>query len=132
MEHIPGTYFAENYREPSDPNDPVGPIGHVLRQSQGYISEVAARMVMYIQADDERIGLVAAIFVGMVEVSSCEATVKEGQHVNAGEEIGMFHYGGSSYCLLFEGGKKLEFVKEACDWSGGKNVPVNSRLAAVL
>jgi phosphatidylserine decarboxylase len=93
MEHISGTYFAENYRAPSDPYDPVGPIGHVLRQSQGYISEVAARMVMYIQADDERIGLVAALFIGMVEVSSCEATVAEGQHVEAGEECGMFHFG---------------------------------------
>lgn len=131
MEHIPGTYFAENYREPSDPHDPVGPIGHVLRQSQGYISEVAARMVLYIQADDERIGLVAAMFVGMVEVSSCEATVKEGQHVDAGDEIGKFHYGGSSFCLLFEGGKQLDFVKEARDFSGRKNVPVNSRLAII-
>jgi phosphatidylserine decarboxylase len=132
IEHIPGTYFAENYREPSDPQDPVGPIGHVLRQSQGYISEVAARMLMFIQADDERIGLVCAMFIGMVEVSSCEATVKEGQRVDLGEEIGMFHYGGSSYCLLFEGGRKLEFVPEARDFSGGKNVPVNSRLATVV
>lgn len=93
IEHVPGTYFAENYREPSNPDDPVGPIGHVLRRSQGYISEVAARMLMFIQADDERIGLVCAMFVGMVEVSSCEATVEEGQHVDLGDELGKFHYG---------------------------------------
>lgn len=130
-ELIPGTYFAENYREAVDPRDPVGPLGAVLRQSQGYISEIAARMVMYIQADDPRIGLVCAMFIGMVEVSSCEATVGEGQHIDAGQEIGMFHYGGSSYCLLFEGGKKLEFVKEATLFTGGTNLPVNSRLAVV-
>ncbi|KAK5129614.1 hypothetical protein LTR08_003013 [Meristemomyces frigidus] len=132
IEHIPGTYFAENYREPVDPKDPVGPLGAVLRQSQGYISEVAARMVMYIQSDDARIGLVCAIMVGMVEVSSCESTVSEGQHVDAGEEVGMFHYGGSSYCLLFERGKKVEFVEAAKQFSGGKNIPVNSRLATIV
>ncbi|KAK5114385.1 hypothetical protein LTR85_010207 [Meristemomyces frigidus] len=132
IEHIPGTYFAENYREPIDPTDPVGPLGAVLRQSQGYISEVAARMVMYIQADDPRIGLVCAIMVGMVEVSSCESTVGEGQHVDAGEEVGMFHYGGSSYCLLFESGKKVEFVGAAKKFSGGKNIAVNSRLATIV
>lgn len=131
VEHIPGTYFAENYREPIDPKDPVGPLGAVLRHSQGYISEVAARMVVYIQADDPRIGLVAAIFIGMVEVSSCEVTSGEGQHVDAGQEFGMFHYGGSSYCLLFEAGKKLLFVDEARDFSGGKNIPVCSRLATI-
>lgn len=132
IEHVPGTYFAENYRKRVDPTDPVGPIGNVLRHSQGYISEVAARMVIYIQADDPRIGLVCAIMIGMVEVSSCEATVGEGQHANAGEQMGMFHYGGSSYCLLFEGGKKLDFVKAARNHSGGKNIPVNSRLATII
>lgn len=132
IEQVGGTYFAENYRLPADPEDPVGPLGAVLRQSQGYISEVAARMMVYIQADDPRIGLVCAIFIGMVEVSSCEATVGEGQHVVAGQEMGMFHYGGSSYCLLFEGGKKLEFVKEARNFKGGKNLPVNSRLATIV
>lgn len=131
ISHVPGTYFAENYREPSDPNDPVGPLGHVLRQSQGYITEIAARMMIYIEADDKRIGLVCAVMVGMVEVSSCESIVGEGQHVTAGEEIGMFHYGGSTHCLIFEKGKNVEFVKDARNHTGGKNVPVLSRLATI-
>jgi phosphatidylserine decarboxylase len=129
--HVPGTYFAENYRKPVDLDDPVGPLGHVLRESQGYITEIAARMMIYIQADDPRIGLVCAVMVGMVEVSSCESIVGEGQHVTAGEEIGMFHYGGSTHCLIFEKGKKVEFVPEARNHSGGKNVPVLSRLATI-
>ncbi|KAJ8606956.1 hypothetical protein MRB53_040621 [Persea americana] len=35
------------------------------------------------------------------EVSTCDITVKEGQHVKKGEETGMFHFGGSSHCLIF-------------------------------
>lgn len=66
IETIPGTYFAENYREPIDLTDPVGPLGAVLRASQGYIAEVAARQVVYIQADDKRIGLVGMVFIGML------------------------------------------------------------------
>jgi phosphatidylserine decarboxylase len=132
ISHVPGTYFAENYREPSNPNDPVGPLGHVLRESQGYITEIAARMMIYIQADDPRIGLMCLVMVGMVEVSSCESTVGEGQHVEAGEEIGMFHYGGSTHCLIFEKGKNVDFVEDAKNHTGGKNVPVRTRLATIL
>jgi phosphatidylserine decarboxylase len=130
--HVPGTYFAENYREPADTRDPVGPLGHVLRESQGYITEIAARMMIFIQADDARVGLVCAVMVGRVEVSSCESTVGEGQRVEAGEEIGMFHYGGSTHCLIFEKGRNVEFVAAARDHSGGKNVPVRARLATIV
>jgi hypothetical protein len=34
--------------------------------------------------------------------------------------------------LVFEAGKQIEFVKEAQDFSGGKNVTVRSRLASVI
>lgn len=37
----------------------------------------------------------------MTEISSCEPTVREGQRVKRGEELGMFHFGGSSSLLLF-------------------------------
>jgi sphingomyelin phosphodiesterase acid-like 3 len=35
-------------------------------------------------------------FVGMAEVSSNEITVYEGQHVQKGEQLGLFHFAGSS------------------------------------
>jgi phosphatidylserine decarboxylase len=38
--------------------------------------------------------------------------VVEGQHVTAGDEIGMFHYGGSSYCLLFQAGFQSSFIAD--------------------
>ena len=43
----------------------------------------------------------AVLFVGMAEVSSNEITVYEGQHVKKGDQLGMFHYGGSTHALIF-------------------------------
>ena len=37
----------------------------------------------------------------MSEVSSNEITVKEGQRVEKGDELGMFHFGGSIHLLIF-------------------------------
>lgn len=31
---------------------------------------------------------------------ACEITVYDGQHVNKGDQIGMFHFGGSTHCLI--------------------------------
>jgi phosphatidylserine decarboxylase len=71
--------------------------------------------------------------VGMAEVSSCQITVYEGQHVMKGEQLGMFHYGGSTHCLIFRPEVQLEF-----DHHGHKpglharNIPVNARIATVV
>lgn len=122
IHHEPGTYYAEDYWEGFGksgkyPHPPA--LRHTLRlshstghepdpsgpnKSQEYLSEVATRAVIYIRADDPSIGLICALFIGIAEVSSCDVTVKTGQHVMRGDEIGMFHYGGSTYYLLFQGG----------------------------
>ena len=57
--------------------------------SQAYLTEVATRSFIYIQADNPKIGLICVMPVGMVEVSTCDITVKEGQHVKKGDELGM-------------------------------------------
>ena len=43
----------------------------------------------------------AFVAVGMAEVSSNEVTVREGDEVSRGEQLGMFHFGGSTHCLVF-------------------------------
>lgn len=63
------------------------------------------------------------------EVSTCEITVKQGQKVKKGEETGMFHFGGSSHCLLFRKGVKLEGFPQP---GRQENVPVRSHLATVI
>lgn len=45
----------------------------------------------------------------MAEVSSCEITVQAGDRVQKGDPLGMFHFGGSTHCLLFRPGVRLEF-----------------------
>lgn len=47
--------------------------------------------------------------VGMAEVSTCEATVKVNDHVNKGDQLGMFHFGGSTHCLIFRPETKVVF-----------------------
>ncbi len=100
--------------------------------SQGYITEVATRGVMLIQADNPKIGLMAMIAVGMAEVSTCDITVSKGQHVNKGEELGMFHFGGSTHCLIFRPGVSLDFdLHGQTPGLEASNIEVNSVLARV-
>ncbi|MGL4795156.1 MAG: phosphatidylserine decarboxylase, partial [Aeromonas jandaei] len=66
------------------------------------------------------------------EVSSCEVTVQPGQRIEKGEQLGMFHFGGSTHCLLFRPGVELEF-----DFYGQQpgleatNLRINTALARV-
>ncbi|GKT46760.1 L-tryptophan decarboxylase [Colletotrichum spaethianum] len=132
IEMVPGTYYSENKYEgmaanPDDP-DPQAP-----NHSQPYISAVATRSIIYIQARNPKIGLMAIVFVGMAEVSSCEFTVGVDEEVVKGQEIGMFHFGGSSHCLVFRPGVRLRFVGRQPPWDldfEGNN-KVNSALAVV-
>ena len=98
---VPGTYFSEILPER---RDPAGP-----KDSQGYIPQVAARALIFIEADDPAIGLIALALVGMAEVSTCEITALEGRRVAKGEELGMFHYGGSTWCLLLRPETRVRF-----------------------
>jgi phosphatidylserine decarboxylase len=91
---------------------------------------VATRAVVFVKADNENIGLMAFVAVGMAEVGSCEVGVYEGQKVKKGDELGMFRFGGSTYCLIFGPGVELEFGLG--DVEEGGNLRVNSRLATVL
>ena len=71
---------------------------------------------MFIEADNPRIGLMCFVAVGMSEVSTCEINPgliptpeMPAKRVRKGQEIGMFHFGGSTYCLLFRSGVNIEF-----------------------
>ena len=102
-----GTYFSEAESEGVDPEGP--------KKSQGYITHLATRAILLIEAADPAIGLLCAMFVGMAEVSSCvfHPEIKPGRRVEKGEELGYFQYGGSSYCLIFRPGALSGFAIEA-------------------
>ncbi|KAH6911377.1 phosphatidylserine decarboxylase [Coprinopsis sp. MPI-PUGE-AT-0042] len=100
---VPGTYFSalpDSDAEGSNLANAGDPFG-VMDRSQAWLTISAARVLIFIEADNPAIGLMCFIAVGMGEVSTCEALVKVGDNVKAGQEIGMFHYGGSSHTLIF-------------------------------
>ncbi|KAF2107311.1 Phophatidylserine decarboxylase-domain-containing protein [Lophiotrema nucula] len=127
---IDGTYYSEPLFEGiGDPNNETREIDMGGETTgQGYITHTATRAVIFIEADNPKIGLMAFMGVGMSEVSTCDITVKEGQHIDKGDEIGMFHFGGSTHCLMFRKGVNVKGFPEP---GGVYNVPVRSQVANV-
>lgn len=133
FESVPGTYYSENWYEGlAGAQDPDKADPSAATNSQPYISAVATRTIIYIEARNPKIGLMAIVFIGMAEASSCEVTVKEGQDITKGQELGMFHFGGSSHCMVFRPGVNIQFVHPACwDKDHEQNFAVRSALAVV-
>jgi phosphatidylserine decarboxylase len=120
-----GTYYSET---PAEGYDPAGP-----NASQGYITQVATRAMIFIEADNPAIGLMCVLPVGMAEVSTCELSVYQGQRVQKGGQLGMFHFGGSTHCLLFRPGVNLEFdLHGQTPGLNSSNIPVNAQIARVI
>ncbi|KAL8720911.1 MAG: hypothetical protein Q9225_002297 [Loekoesia sp. 1 TL-2023] len=116
-----GAYYAQCPSVGFDRSTPNG--------SQAYLTHVAARAMIFIEADNPEIGLMCFMAVGIAECSSCEITVCKGQRVKKGDELGMFHYGGSTYCLIFRPEIELRFMDKA--QKPGSVFRVNSALASV-
>lgn len=121
-----GTYFSEAESEGADAVD--------SRFSQSYLAHVAARAIILIEADDPAIGLMAFVPVGMIEVSSCVIgkDIVPGHHVDKGDELGYFQFGGSTECLIFRPGVIDQFALEAIPQPQDPNAPlvrVRSKIA---
>ncbi|EIN08622.1 hypothetical protein PUNSTDRAFT_103509 [Punctularia strigosozonata HHB-11173 SS5] len=125
---VPGTYYSEplfeDFEEAGESTQKEG-----LNVCQEYLSVMATRAIIFIEADEPRIGLVAFLGVGMAEMSTCEVTVKEGQKIKKGDELGMFHFGGSTMCCVFRKGVRLEGFPQP---GQAHNVPVRAQLAKVV
>lgn len=125
---VDGTYFSEPLFEGvGDPGVHAIDVKGIT-VAQGYLSALATRAIIVIEADggDAGPGLVGFVGIGMDEVSTCEITVQEGQHINKGDQLGMFHFGGSSHCLVFQEGVELDGLPEI---GRPENVPVRGQLA---
>jgi phosphatidylserine decarboxylase len=115
VEKIQGTYFSElrEYGFPEEYANSSIPDPSAPNLSQRYISAVATRALIFIEADNPVIGLMCFIAIGMDEIASCEILVKESQKVMKGQELGSFHLGGSSHCLVFGPQVHLEWTRDA-------------------
>ncbi|KAG1729956.1 phosphatidylserine decarboxylase [Suillus paluster] len=124
---IDGSYYAvipDAGAEPGDPERPVGDPHGALIRSQPFLTIEATRALIYIASD---LGMICFIGVGMAEVSTCHVRVRQGDLVEPGTELGMFHFGGSSSAIIFPSG--VAFVEDADNGVVvGEHVWVNSVL----
>ncbi|XP_066913381.1 uncharacterized protein [Clytia hemisphaerica] len=88
-------------------------------ECQPYLAHVATRGVVLIDTKTP-LGMVGFIAIGMTEVSSVELSIKTGDNVMKGQDIGAFHFGGSSHILMFEKNVNVHF-----DLQGIKPDPVH-------
>ena len=130
-EIVNGTYYLENLYQGF--YNPDGPDSSAPNNSQPFLTAVATRALIFIEADNPAIGLMCVIPVGMAEVSSCQITVKAGDIVKKGDELGMFHFGGSTHCLIFRPGVNLDFTTyENPGLDAPNNIRVNTQIARVF
>lgn len=121
---IEGSYYAQCQAEGFDDCGP--------RRSQAFITQAATRALIFIEADHPAIGLMCFMAVGMAEVSTCAVGVAPGQRVRKGEQLGMFHFGGSTQCLLFRPGVPLAFdLRGQAPGLEAVKIPVNAAIARV-
>jgi phosphatidylserine decarboxylase len=128
---VDGTYYSTPmFTSPGEDGSGVRmeEFEHVV-YAQGYMAHRATRAVIMIDAHNAAIGTVAFVAVGMLEVSSCEITVKEGERIAKGQDMGSFHFGGSSHCLVFGKHVRLEGLPGV---GADASVAVRSKLAEVV
>jgi phosphatidylserine decarboxylase len=108
---VEGTYFVQSPAVVGEPaSDPENPnyVPPYLR-SLAFVTSLTTRTIFFIEADNPNIGLMCFIAIGMTEISTCEATVGEGQRINRGDQLGLFHFGGSSHTLIFRKETKVKW-----------------------
>ena len=123
-ELVDGSYYSQTHNIQDDPASP--------NMSQGYIAQVAARGVIYIKAKNPHIGLMCFVSIGMSEVSSNEITVKKGDKVKKGDQLGMFHFGGSTHLLIFRPEVDIEFdLGDQTPGLDSHNINLKAKIAEV-
>jgi phosphatidylserine decarboxylase len=128
---VNGSYYLENLYEGFE--NPKGADPSAPNDSQSFLTAVATRALIFIEADNPKIGLMCVMPVGMAEVSSCQVTVNVGERVEKGQELGMFHFGGSTHCLIFRPGVSLDFnFYGQTPNINATNLRVNTAIAKVL
>lgn len=126
---VPGTYFAQAPDTLGDPipnNDTELP---PYLKSLRYFSHTNARQLIFIESENTDVGLLCFISIGMTEISTCQNTTYDGEDVVRGDELGMFHFGGSSFALAFTPGSKAKI--DGKFRVPGVPIKINEAIAAV-
>ncbi|KAI6138399.1 Phophatidylserine decarboxylase-domain-containing protein [Pisolithus tinctorius] len=76
----------------------------VVSRSQDFVSNISF--------PHEPVGLMCFVGVGLGEVSTCNIVVNKGQELKKGDELGQFHFGGSTHCLIFRPGVTATLIDQ--------------------
>lgn len=102
---VPGCFFSKLV---------LPDYGGATTASTPYLAEANARGIIVFETEDY--GNVCCIPLGMSEVSTVQfdAALIQGATVTKGQEMGMFHYGGSSFVVIYQNlpDKQLVFVND--------------------
>ncbi|KAI5989662.1 Phophatidylserine decarboxylase-domain-containing protein [Pisolithus orientalis] len=102
----------------------------VISRSQDFVSNVSTRALIFIQAE-EPVGLMCFVGVGLGEVSTCNVIVEQGQKLCKGTELGQFHFGGSTHCLIFRRGLTVKPLDQDGEDLVGSKVRVGKDILTV-
>ncbi|HWZ42363.1 MAG TPA: phosphatidylserine decarboxylase family protein [Candidatus Saccharimonadales bacterium] len=124
VEKVDGLMFSDA--------ESAGPDPTAATYSQGYEASVNTRGLVFVQSPDPAIGMVCVIPIGITEISSVSFSVKKGDHVAKGAELGYFSYGGSSMAIVFQPGTIRSFTvpqNHTGNQDNGAPIFVNAQLA---
>lgn len=120
---IPGCFFSKLV---------LPDFGGATTASTPYLAEANARGLIVFETPDY--GKVCCIPLGMSEVSTVtfDEKMKKGAVVKKGEEMGMFHYGGSSFVVMYQNlpDKQLIFMNDKGDYYPQQPPPPGSSAGA--
>lgn len=100
--------------------------------SQGYQANVNTRGLTFIRADWGPLRTVCVMPIGITEISSITFTCNVGDHVDKGDELGYFSYGGSTLAVIFEPNTLLAFMPLQggdCNDPDASKIQVRSQIA---
>lgn len=107
----------------------VNPDPGAATNDLGYETSVNTRGLVYVESKDPVIGTVCVMPVGITEISSVRFSVKKGETVKKGQELGYFSYGGSTLALVFQPGAIDRFTVEAPEFPKQPPIDVNAQIA---
>ena len=117
---IPGLYFNDHCPVQND-HDLSQLSDGTQAEYETYISNTQTRGIVAIQTEQH--GLVMVIPIGMAEVSSVKIFHVPGDHVQKGQQLGTFQFGGSTCIVIFQKGVVTDFTN-----SNGAKYQPNDKL----